>query len=90
MNESEIKKSISRKLEIPRPKGVSENWLLIVSGRQLSQSMGLRDVEEPNAFQEVNAALENGPYDEVEISICKTLKAEIGRRSLWRKEDAVR
>lgn len=67
LNESEIKKSISRKLEIPHPKGVSENWLLIVSGHQLSQSMGLPDVQKLNAFNEVNNMLKNGPYDKVFI-----------------------
>jgi hypothetical protein len=65
LNDSEMKKTISRKLGIPRPKGVSENWLLIVSGHQLSQSMGLPDVEKLNGFQEVNEALKNGPYDKV-------------------------
>jgi hypothetical protein len=67
LNEPEMKKTISRKLESPRPRGVSENWLLIVSGHQLSQSMGLPDVEELNAFQEVNEALLNGPFDKVFI-----------------------
>jgi len=67
LNESEMKKTISRKLEIPRPESVSENWLLIVSGHQLSQSMGLPDVEELNAFEEVNGALKNGPCDKVFI-----------------------
>lgn len=67
LNDSEMKKTISRKLGIPRPKGVSENWLLIVSGHQLSQSMGLPDVENLNAFQETNEALKNGSYDKVFI-----------------------
>lgn len=67
LNESEMKKTISRKLEIPCPESVSENWLLIVSGHQLSQSMGLPDVEKLSAFQEVNEGLEKGPYDKVFI-----------------------
>jgi hypothetical protein len=67
LNESEMRKTVSRKLEIPRPKDVSENWLLIVSGHQLSQSMGLPDIEKLNAFQEVNEALKTGPYDKVFI-----------------------
>jgi hypothetical protein len=67
LNEAEMKKTVLKKLEIPRSKIVSENWLLIVSGHQLSQSMGLPDVEELNAFQEVNEALKNGPYDKVFI-----------------------
>lgn len=65
LNESEMKRTISKKLAIPRPKNVSENWLLIVSGHQLSQSMGLPDVKELNAFEEVNGALKNGPCDKV-------------------------
>jgi hypothetical protein len=67
LNESEMKKTISRKLEIPRPNCASENWLLIVSGHQLSQSMGLPDVQKLNAFNEVNNMLKNGPYDKVFI-----------------------
>lgn len=67
LNDSEMKKTISRKLGIPRPKGVSENWLLIVSGHQLSQSMGLPDVENLNAFRETNEALKNGSYDKIFI-----------------------
>jgi hypothetical protein len=67
LNESEMKKTISRKLEIPSPKGVSENWLLIVSGHQLSQSMGLPNVGKLNAFQETNEALKTGPYNKVFI-----------------------
>jgi hypothetical protein len=67
LNESEVKKTILKKLAIPRPKNVSENWLLIVSGHQLSQSMGLPHVEKLNAFQEANKALKDGPYDRVFI-----------------------
>ena len=67
VNDSEMKKTISRKLEIPRPQGVSENWLLVVSGDQLSQAMGLPDVDKLESFREVNEALKTGPYDRVFI-----------------------
>jgi len=41
--------------------------IIVVSGRQLSQSMGLVEAAKLNRYQEINRALELGPYDKVYI-----------------------
>jgi len=67
LNESELQKTIFKKLEIPRPTNITENWVLVVSGHWLSQSMGLPFVEELREYQTLNKALNQGPYDKVFI-----------------------
>jgi hypothetical protein len=67
LSESELKRVVCPKLKMPRPPEVKENWLLVVSGHQLSQCMGLPKIESFQNYQELNSALEHGPYDMVYI-----------------------
>jgi len=67
LSESELQKTISGKLNIARPTNAEENWLLVVSGHQLSQSMGLPNVEKLRSFNQLNEDLVGGPYDKVYI-----------------------
>ena len=67
LSEEELHGIISQKLMISRPADVEENWLLVVSGHQLSQSMGRLSVNELRGYQRLNKALEQGPYDNAYI-----------------------
>ena len=62
-----LQKVISPKLEIPRSTSVTENWLLVVSGHQLSQCMGLPCADELSEYKELNGMLSHGPYDKIYI-----------------------
>ena len=66
-NESELKTCIFPKLKNPRPDKVTENWLLVISGHELSQAMGMRHVGLLGDCQDLNDALLKGPYDKVYI-----------------------
>lgn len=67
MNEAELSRTVSPKLQRPRPRDVDENWLLVVSGHRLSQSMGVPHIEQFRAYVCLNKALANGPYDAVYV-----------------------
>jgi len=67
VTEEKLCATISPKLKIARPSNILENWLLVVSGSQLSQSMGDPDVGLFQAFGTLNERLQDGPYDKVFI-----------------------
>lgn len=67
LTEQELKTCIRDKCNVSRPTNIDENWLLVVSGWQLSQSMGFPAVEELQQYTSVNTLLGNGPYDKVYI-----------------------
>jgi hypothetical protein len=66
-SEEELARAILLKLRAARPAAVDENWLLVVSGHQLSQAMGLPDADELRDYTCLNEALAGGPLDKVYI-----------------------
>lgn len=82
LSEEELHGTISQKLIIFRPADVGENWLLVVSGHPLSQSMGRVSVNDLRGYQDLNKALEHGPYEKVYIfqSMCD-------RVLLWKRSE---
>jgi len=67
LSEEELKGVILPKLRSQKPADVAENWLLVVSGLRLSQSMGLPHVEELGDYRCLNKALAQGPLDRVYV-----------------------
>ena len=67
VNEAELKNTIFPKLTIPRPDKVTENWLLVISGLELSEAMGMPHVGLVEEYQILSSALLKGPYDKVYI-----------------------
>jgi len=65
ISEKELKKCVSKKLKNPRPQQIAENWLLIVSGTDMSQQIGLTHYEEFNDFTQLNDSLEKSSFDRV-------------------------
>ena len=78
LGESELLAAILPKLDSSRPTGISDNWLLVVSGHRLSQCMGLPEVSQFKRYRQVNQALIKGPYDKVYI-----FQYMFGRVILW-------
>lgn len=67
VSEEEFINTIEPKLGKPRPSDINENWLLIVSGARMSQSIGLHHHDHYNDFSQVNTMLENGPFEQIYI-----------------------
>ena len=65
ISEKELEKCVSKKLKNPRPQQISENWLLIVSGSDMSQQIGLTHYEKFNNFAQLNDSLEKSSFDKV-------------------------
>lgn len=78
LTERELLDIILPKIKVGRPKETNENWLLMVSGHQLSQSIGLPHVDVLREYGELNKALTCGPYDRVYI-----FQYMFGRVLLW-------
>ncbi len=67
LSEEELKKIVLPKLEVQRSADVAENWLLVVSGYRLSQSMGVAHVDAVRDYGCLNTAIARGPFDKVYV-----------------------
>ena len=65
ISEKELEKCVSKKLKTQRPQQITENWLLIVSGVDMSQQIGLTHYEKFNNFAQLNDSLEKSSFDKV-------------------------
>ncbi len=65
INEKELEKCVSKKLKIQCPQQITENWLLIVSGANMSQQIGLTHYEKFNNFAQLNEHLEKSSFNKV-------------------------
>ena len=79
LSEKELEITISPKLKKYQPKKGYENWLLIVSGTNLSQAMGRPCIDELNKYA-INKKLVKSPFDKVYI-----FQYMLSRVLLWQR-----
>lgn len=66
-SEKDLEKIISSKFLKFKPTNALENWLLIISGPNISQGMGRPHVNRLNNMRELNEEIKNGPYEKIYI-----------------------
>jgi hypothetical protein len=65
ITEEELGKCVSKKLQTPRPVEVDENWLLVVSGNDISQQIGSTPCETFNGFAELHKCFDGSAFDKI-------------------------